>query len=83
MHFEPYVRIDYISHFGGVTLQTHVRFRALSENRTEVDAKFEYVGTYSRMAGFAIGTNIENRALEFYEDLRRECERVIPASEKD
>lgn len=76
--FESQSRVDFISHFGGITLITRVRFRAVSDEITEINAHFEFVGTFSRIAGFAIGPAIEASSRQFFEDLKKECERVIP-----
>jgi hypothetical protein len=76
--FEPYRRVDYISHFGGVTLLSEVVFQALSDNGTEVRSNLEFVGTFSRVAGLALGPAIEYGARRFYEFLRQECERETP-----
>lgn len=73
--FDPGRRVDFISHFGGVTLVTQVYFRALSENQTLIESQLEFVGTFSRIAGFALGAAIENGAHRFYEQLKAECER--------
>jgi hypothetical protein len=77
-HFEANRRVEFISHFGGITLLTHVRFRALSENQTEIRSDLEFMGTFSRVAGFAVGPAIEKGAQTFYDLLKRECELVIP-----
>lgn len=74
-HFEPYRRVDFISHFGGVTLLSEVNFKPLSQDVTEVHSKLEFIGTFSRVAGFALGPAIESGARQFYEDLKQECER--------
>lgn len=76
--FEPQSRADFISHFGGVTLITRVLFRDSSERETEITGNFEFVGTFSRVADFAIGPAIESGVRQFFDDLKRECERVIP-----
>lgn len=81
-HFEAYRRVDFISHFGGITLLTEVHFRAVSENETEIYTRLEFVGTFSRMAGLAVGSAIEKGARKFYEDLKKECEKRSPAEEK-
>ena len=78
-HFEPYRRVEFISHFGGVTMMSQVNFRAVSDTVTEVDSQLEFVGTFSRIAGFALGPAIENGARSFYAQLKAECERVIPS----
>ena len=76
--FEPQSRVDFISHFGGITLITRVRFRAVADRATEISTHIEFVGTFSRIAGFAIGPAIEGGSRQFFEDLKKECERVIP-----
>jgi hypothetical protein len=79
MHFEPNQRVDFISHFAGVTLQTRVTFRAVSELETEIETQLEFVGVFSRIAGFAIDKAIHESTRKFFEDLKRECERMPPA----
>ena len=81
-HFEPNQRVDFISHFGGVTMLSEVRFRALSDNQTELESRVEFVGTFSRIAGFALGPAIERGARAFYTQLKRECER-LPMAQTD
>lgn len=76
MRFEPNRRVDFLSHFGGVTLQTEVYFRALSDNETEIRVHLEFVGVFSRIAGFAIETAIERSTQLFFDDLKRACERT-------
>lgn len=76
--FEVQSRVDFISHFAGVTVLSRVRFRALSERETEVSVHVEFVGTFSRIAGFAIAPAIEGTTRRFFADLKQECERVIP-----
>lgn len=73
-HFEPYRRMDFISHFGGVTMMSQLNFRALSEEVTEIHTRLEFVGSFSRVAGFALGPAIESGARKFYEDLKLACE---------
>lgn len=74
-HFEAYRRIDFIAHFAGITLISQVHFRAVSDDETEMYGKMEFIGTFSRMAGFAIGPALEHGTKRFYEDLKRACER--------
>lgn len=78
-HFEPYRRVDFISHFGGVTMISQVVFSALDDEVTEVRSNLEFVGTFSRVAGLALGPAIEYGAWRFYEFLKQECERDSPA----
>ena len=78
MHFEPYRRVDFIGHFGGITMQSQVRFRALSDHLTEIESHLEFIGMFSRIAGFAVGSAIEHGVQRFYQDLKRECERTAP-----
>jgi uncharacterized membrane protein len=79
MHFEPNRRVDFISHFGGITLQTGVTFQALSENETEIQVQLEFVGVFSRIAGFAVETAIERSTRLFFQDLKQACERMPPS----
>ena len=74
-HFEAYRRVDFISHFGGITLLSHMEFRAASRETTEIRAQLEFIGTFSRMASLAVGPAIESGARKFYEDLKAYCER--------
>jgi hypothetical protein len=79
MRFESYRRADFLSHFGGVTLESRVSFRPLSDDATEISVQLEFVGVFSRIAGFAIDTAIERSTRLFFEDLKRECERTPQA----
>jgi len=78
-HFEPYHRVGFISHFGGVTMVSQVVFHALSDDVTEVRSNLEFVGSFSRVAGLALGPAIEYGARTFYEFLKQECERETPS----
>lgn len=73
-HFEPYRRVDYISHFGGITLLSQIEFKEMAESVTEIRTQLEFVGTFSRMAGLAVGSLIEQGARLFYVDLKNYCE---------
>ncbi len=79
MHFEPNRRVEFISHFAGITLETRMTFRAASEHETEIEVQLEFVGVFSRIAGFAIDKAIQRSTRKFFEDLKRECERTLPA----
>ena len=76
MHLEPNRRAEFLSHSGGITLQTRVTFQALSENETEIKLQMEFVGVFSRIAGFAVEATIERRSRQFFEDLKQACERT-------
>jgi len=78
-HFEPNRRVEFISHFGGITMQSQVLFKGLSEQSTEIECRLEFVGTFSRVAGLAVETTIEAGARQFYEEMKIECERREPA----
>lgn len=78
-HFEPYRRVDFISHFGGVTMISQIVFRALDDEVTEVRSNLEFVGSFSRVAGLALAPAIEHGARRFYEFLKQECERESPS----
>jgi len=66
--------VGFISHFGGITMQTETQFRQLSEALTELRHKSEFVGTFSRIASFPLRTAIEFGTRRFLDDLKRECE---------
>ena len=74
-HFEPYQRIDFISHFGGVTLLSQIEFKGMAESVTVIRIQLEFIGTFSRMAGLALGPLIEQGTRSFIEDLKIYCER--------
>jgi hypothetical protein len=76
MRFEANSRADFLSHFGGVTLQTRVHFHALSERETEIQVQLEFVGVFSRIAGFAVEAAIERRTRQFFADLTQACEQT-------
>jgi|SRR5579863_1642280 uncharacterized membrane protein len=75
-HFELNRRVDYISHFSGITLESRVNFRSLASDQTEIHARIEFVGTLSRIVEFAIEPAIERSTLQFFEEMKRECERM-------
>jgi hypothetical protein len=72
--FEPNTRVDFINHFGGITLQAQLTFRAVSGDVTEVCSQLEFIGIFSRMAEYPLRSAIEKGAQRFYEHLKRECE---------
>jgi len=74
-HFEPNSRVEYISHFLGITMQSRVSFHAVSERQTEIYGQMEFVGTGSRIVAFAIGPAIEHSTRQFFADLKQDCER--------
>jgi hypothetical protein len=76
MHLEPNRRAEFLSHSGGITLQTRVTFQALSANETEIKLQMEFVGVFSRIAGFAVEPTIERRSRQFFDDLKQACERT-------
>jgi uncharacterized membrane protein len=76
MHFEPNRRVEFLSHFAGITLQTRVNFQALSERETEIRVQAEFVGVFSQLAGLAIEAAIQRRSRQFFDDLKRACERT-------
>src|SRR5579885_1461761 len=44
-HFEPYRRVDFISHFNKITLLSHIEFRAPTDSSTEIRSQLEFIGT--------------------------------------
>jgi hypothetical protein len=83
LHFETNRRIAYISHFFGITLETRLSFRALSEQSSEVHVRAEFVGVASRTFGFALGPAIDRGTTDFIEALKKECERVAPETHSE
>jgi uncharacterized membrane protein len=79
IRFEPHRRADFLSHFSGVTLESRVNFRPLPGDQTEIVVQLEFVGVFSRIAGFAIDKAIERSTRLFFEDLKRACEQTPPA----
>ncbi len=74
--FKPNSQVGFISHFGGLTMQSEVSFRALSDGSTEVHCRLAFIGTFSRIAGFPFKSAIESGAKQFYEEFKRVCERT-------
>lgn len=72
--FQPYRFVGFISHFGGVTMQSRIHFRVVSDNVTEVYTELEFVGAFSRILRIPLASIIERGARSVYEDLKRECE---------
>jgi hypothetical protein len=58
---------------------SQVVFSALDDDVTEVRSQLEFVGTFSRVAGLALGPAIEYGARRFYEFLKQECEGESPS----
>ena len=81
-HFEPYKRVDFITHFAGVTMTTQTNFRALADTETQLDSQIEFVGTFSRIAGFALGAAIESGARRFFSQLKAECDRQADSAHR-
>ena len=76
LHFEPQRRIAYLSHFFGITLETRLGFRAVSDVKTELQVRAEFIGVASQTFGFALGPAIQHGTREFIENLNKECERL-------
>jgi hypothetical protein len=74
-HFEVDRLVGFISHFGGITMQSQTHFRPLSEAVTEVVSQSEFLGSFSRIASFPLRSAIEFGARRFLDDLKRECEK--------
>lgn len=73
--------VGFISHFGGITMLSQTQFRPLSEALTEISHKSEFVGTFSRIAGFPLRAAIEFGSRKFLEDLKRRCEKELEFGE--
>jgi len=76
LHFEPPRSVAYLSHFFGMTLETRLTFQAISDQETEIQVRGEFVGTASKVFGFALGPAIERATRVTMEGLRNECERI-------
>jgi hypothetical protein len=50
---------------------------ALSDQETGINARLDFVGVYSRIAGFAVGPVLERRTRDFFDDLSRECQKRV------
>ena len=75
--FEPDAFVAFISHFGGITMQSQVHFRAISRTQTEIEAHMEFIDRFSRISSLPLGSSIEQATRQFYDDLKRECERTV------
>jgi hypothetical protein len=73
-HFEPLREIAYLSHFSGITMETRLSFRSASEHSTELHGRMEFLGTLSRVVGFAVEPAIERGTKQFFDDLKKHCE---------
>jgi len=82
LEFEPNRRLAYLSHFLGITLESRVAFRAVSDRETEIHARLEVVGDASRELGFDVAPVMESSTRKFFDDLSAECERVARSEEK-
>jgi hypothetical protein len=82
LRYEPERRLTYLSHFFGVTLETRLSFRAISDFETEIHVRAEFVGVASRTFGFALGPAIEQGTRAFIENLNKECERIASTGEQ-
>lgn len=71
--------VSYLSHVLGITTETRIIFRRISDNQTLISVGMQMVGTVSRALGFAIEPVILKTTKQYFEDLRRECE----AAEKE
>jgi hypothetical protein len=79
-HFSPNDSVSYLSHVLGITCETRVTFRRVSDQQTAIHVALQFVGTLSQALGFAIEPMIENTTKNFFQDLRRECEAVSAAA---
>ena len=77
MHFEPERRVDFISHYAGITLQSRIMFLAMSDRQSEIHAHLEFVGVFSRMAGLAMEKLVERKTRQLLEELARTAESFV------
>jgi hypothetical protein len=66
--------VSYLSHVLGITTETRITFRRISEGQTVIWVRMQMVGKVSRALGFAIEPVILKATKRYFEDLRRECE---------
>ena len=66
--------VSYLSHVLGITTETRIVFRRVSEVQTVIWVRMQMVGKVSRALGFAIEPVILKATKQYFEDLRRECE---------
>jgi hypothetical protein len=74
--------VSYLSHALGITTETRITFRRISEGQTVIWVRLQMVGKVSRALGFAIEPVILKTTKQYFEDLRRDCEAAAKASDK-
>jgi len=73
--------VSYLSHALGITTETRITFRRISDAQTVIGVGMQMVGTVSRALGFAIEPVIFKTTKQYFEDLRRECEAAAKDAE--
>ena len=72
--FVPCESVCYLSHVLGMTCETRVTFKTISDQTTAINVDMHLVGKASRVLGFALEPAIARATKEFFEELRKECE---------
>ena len=74
LHCTPNDSVSYLSHVLGITTETRITFRRISDGESLILVQMQMVGKLSRALGFAIEPVILKATKQYFDDLRRECE---------
>jgi hypothetical protein len=74
LHCTPNDSVSYLSHVLGITTETRIAFRRVSDEQTVIRVRMQMVGNLSRALGFAIEPVILKTTKQYFDDLRRDCE---------
>ena len=74
LHCTPNDSISYLSHVLGITTETRIKFRRISDGQSLILVQMQMVGKLSRTLGFGIEPVILKATKQYFDDLRRECE---------
>ena len=74
LHCTPNDSVSYLSHVLGITTETRIAFRRVSDEQTVITVRMQMVGSLSRALGFAIEPVILKTTKQYFDDLRRDCE---------
>jgi hypothetical protein len=82
LHSTPNDSISYLSHVLGITTETRIAFRRVSDGQTVIWVRMQMVGKLSRALGFAIEPVILKTPKQYFDDLRRDCEAAAKDSDR-
>lgn len=74
LYCTPNDSVSYLSHVLGITTETRIKFRRISDGQSLILVQMQMVGKLSRTLGFAIEPVILKATKQYFDDLRRECE---------